>query len=273
MEAANSEFQKYQDSLLNSSQEDINIAYSNYQKARNAITGDIYAREYKKWSDLINSTDSKKFWDTIDWKGNLSKQMLDRPSAEQLSSYFENLYKLDDHTERLKISELESNVYIPLLDDPITENDINTATKSMKKGGYDFNLASLYIIVNVMSPILVIILNMLFYLSYPASLATSLLIAIYKKGNSLLEQNYRGIQILPAIGALYDRIICNRLNSWIGVSEEQTAFQKKKSTLQQLFIIRLLIEICKKTGTPLYIGYFDLEKAFDKVSGYSYFVN
>ena len=60
--------------------------------------------------------------------------MLDRPSAEQLPSYFENLYKSDDHIERLKISEHESNVYIPILDDPVTENDVNTAMKSMKKG-------------------------------------------------------------------------------------------------------------------------------------------
>ena len=71
-----------------------------------------------------------------------------------------------------------------------------------------------------------------------------MLVAIYKKGNSLLEDNCRGIQMLPAISALSDRVICNHLSSWIGVNEEQTAFQKKKSTLQQFFIIRLLIEMC-----------------------------
>ena len=38
--------------------------------------------------------------------------------------------------------------------------------------------------------------------------------------------------------------------------------------MTQLFTIRLLIEISKKTNTCLYIGLFDLEKAFDKVSRY-----
>ena len=71
--------------------------------------------------------------------------------------------------------------------------------------------------------------------------------------------------MLPAIGALYDRVISNRLNQWIGVNDEQSAFQKKQ-TVQQLFISRLLIEISKVTGTTLYIGFFDLEKAFDKIS-------
>ena len=105
----------------------------------------------------------------------------------------------------------------------------------MSIGGY---LSSLHIIVNVMSSILVIILNILFYLSYPISLATSLLIDIDKKGNLLLPHNYRGIQMLPAIGALYDWVITNRLNLWMGVNDKQSAFQKKKSTVQQLFVFK-----------------------------------
>ena len=38
--------------------------------------------------------------------------------------------------------------------------------------------------------------------------------------------------------------------------------------MHQLFTIRLLIEIAKSTDTTLYIGLFDLAKAFDKVSRY-----
>ena len=74
--------------------------------------------------------------------------------------------------------------------------------------------------------------------------------------------------MLPALGVLYDRIISNRLDLWIGVNDEQSGFQKGKSTLHQIFTIRLLIEIAKKTNTTLYVGMFDLEKAFDKVSRY-----
>ena len=74
--------------------------------------------------------------------------------------------------------------------------------------------------------------------------------------------------MLPALGVLYDRVINNRLNSWIEVNDEQSAFQKGKSTLHQIFTIRLLIEVAKMSNTTLYIGMFDLEKAFDKVSRY-----
>ena len=74
--------------------------------------------------------------------------------------------------------------------------------------------------------------------------------------------------MLPALGVIFDRIITNHLLSWISISILQSAYQKGKSTLHQLFTIRLLIELAKKTDTTLYIGLFYLSKAFDKVSRY-----
>ena len=71
---------------------------------------------------------------------------------------------------------------------------------------------------------------------------------------------------LPGIGVLDDRIIANRLHRWIGVEDEQTAFQSGKSTTHQLFTLRLLIAIARQSNITLYIGFFDIEKAFDKVS-------
>ena len=72
--------------------------------------------------------------------------------------------------------------------------------------------------------------------------------------------------MLAAISALYDRIIAIRSRNWPGFNYEQSAFQKGKSTLHQIFTLRLLIEIAKHENMTVYIGFFDLEKAFDKVS-------
>ena len=72
--------------------------------------------------------------------------------------------------------------------------------------------------------------------------------------------------MLPAIGVLYDRIISKRLERWIDIHDEQTGFQKGKSTLTQIFVLRVIIELAKKTNISLFIGCFDIEKAFDKVS-------
>ena len=74
--------------------------------------------------------------------------------------------------------------------------------------------------------------------------------------------------MLSTIGILYDLILTKRLNRWLNVNDEQTGFRKGKSTLTQIFTLRLLIEMAKKMNITLYIGCFDIEKAFDKVSRY-----
>ena len=196
----------------------------------------------------------------------MTKQQIEQPLIEDLSAHFEDLYNLNNKDELIDMSNLESNVYIPLLDDPITDYGINAARKSMKKAGYDFALSTLDIILNVLSPVILVLLDIMFYVSYPASMAISLLTAIPKKGNLKCCGNYHGIQMLPTVGVLFDRIIANKLSNWIGVHDEQTAFQKGKSTILQLFTIRVLIETARITYKTIYIGFFDLEKAFDKVS-------
>ena len=40
-------------------------------------------------------------WDAINWKGNFLKQVTERPPIEELSTYFEDLYKSVDCNERL----------------------------------------------------------------------------------------------------------------------------------------------------------------------------
>ena len=70
----------------------------------------------------------------------------------------------------------------------------------------------------------------------------------------------------PLLAILYDRIIANRLIMWSKVCPEQTAFQKGKSTIDQIFLLRTIINLTKLSNVTLYIGYFDLAKAFGKVS-------
>ena len=181
---------------------------------------------------------------------------------------FEELYS-GNSDELLKIDELNTKVSDPALDDPITQEEMDSALNQMKKGGFDHRIDMFRTIVKVMSPLILLMLNTMFFIAYPECLAIiSHLTAIPKKGDLSLVTNYRGIQMLPALAVLFDRIIANRLVRWLGVHHVQSAFQKAKSTLHQLFTIRLLIEIAKATDTTLYIGLFDLAKAFDKVSRY-----
>ena len=72
----------------------------------------------------------------------------------------------------------------------------------------------------------------------------------------------------PLLANLYDRVITNRLLRWVKVHDGQTAFQKGKGTIDQIFLLRLIISLIKYNKMTLYIEFFDLSKAFDRVSRY-----
>ena len=134
------------------------------------------------------------------------------PDFDDLASHFESLYQVDEKDDLKKITELKSEVHVPVLDDPITPIEVNKAVNMMKNGGYDHKIDAFLTIYSVLAPLLTLLMNILFYVAYPTTLAISLLSALPKKGNLRLSMNYRGIQMLKAMSALYDRILENRLN-------------------------------------------------------------
>ena len=94
----------------------------------------------------------------------------------------------------------------------------------------------------------------------------SILPTIPKKGNLKLLPNYRGIHMQNLLSLLYDRIIANMLMIWAKIHPEQSAFQKGKSTLNHIFLLRTITTLAKHAEVPLFSGFFDLAKAFDKLS-------
>ena len=76
--------------------------------------------------------------------------------------------------------------------------------------------------------------------------------------------------MMTSLACLFDRIITARLELWLPISEEQSAYQKSKSTINHIFTLRLIIELAKKCTVTLYIGFFDI-KGFDRVSRYILF--
>ena len=267
MKDANDKFNELRNFKERENTESFDEKLSSYKRARNDISKEIYSKESNRWNDLMNDNESKKLWEKINWKGDTSKNILQPPIFEDMVACFEDLYTSEvDDTE--KISKLETETYEPSLDDPITATEMDDAMNQMKNGGYDHRIEMFKLIKKVASPLILIFLNALFFVAYPIKLAISLLSAIPKIGDLSICKNYRGIQMLPALAVLYDRVLALRLTAWMCVRSVQSAFQKGKSTLHQLFVLRLLIELAKKNDITLYIGFFDLAKAFDKVSRY-----
>ena len=267
MNPVNKLFFEYQKTIADkdSSDECIEISYNRYKKERNKLSYEIMKKDIDCWNGSLEN-DNKTFWKYVDWKGNFKgKKQYDAPTMPEFQHFFEDLYDNDDKNEVEEIKKLESEVYVPVLDDPISSEETIDAYEDMKKSGYDYNLPVLRILLTNFTLLIVSILNLMFYVRYPLSLVTSLLSLIPKKGNLKLPKNFRGIQMLKTFANLYDRIITNRLKLWLPFHDNQTAFQKLKSTLLHIFTLRVLIFIVKRKKKKLFIGSMDIEKAFDIV--------
>ena len=94
----------------------------------------------------------------------------------------------------------------------IVDREIQEALKDSKKSGYDISLPVLEKIISSLLPLIILLFNCIFYIYYPLKLACSLLFTIPKKGNLKLPCNFRGIQMLPTLAVLYDRVISRRLD-------------------------------------------------------------
>lgn len=262
-------FEKYLTQLNKTpcDQDRIRNLYNTYQNKRNELTHKWLTSIHQKYKNIVENKNSKELWRAVDWSGEINKPVpLHHPSIEELSEHFTTLYEPIENDGDLAL--LNSNVYIPETDDPITQNEIREASSQMKKGGYDFPLTILKLLIVTVAGVVLLLMNTILYDKFPLNLCTSLLAAIPKSGNLRLTNNYRGIQMQPLLANLYDRILSNRLMRWVKINNEQTAFQKGKSTIDQIFILRIIISLIKANNLTLYIGFFDLSKAFDRVSRY-----
>ena len=244
---------------------ELNKALDEYQAARKKLNKDICNQHEKHYKSILNKNDTQKLWKEINWSGKYKKQEVGI-HVDTMADYFEKLYEPLDLNESKEFDELHTSINIPITDDPISAAEIESAAKKTKKGGYDYSLSVLQIFTGILLPFITLFLNSCFFVAYPNELALSILCAIPKKGNLRLLTNYRGIQLQPLLALIYDRIIHNRLLLWAKFCVEQSAFQKGRCTTDQIFLLRTIIALIRHSKKSLFIGFFDLSKAFDKVS-------
>ena len=85
-----------------------------------------------RWKNMLENNDSKTIWNAIDWKGKISDDNSDQPDADQFKLHFEDLLNTDQE-DQLDI-DLSDSPYIPVVDDPFTLGEMNSALKDLKAG-------------------------------------------------------------------------------------------------------------------------------------------
>ena len=102
----------------------------------------------------------------------------------------------------------------------------------------------------------------------PSDWRRSLIVPIYKKkGDPRDCNNYRGISLLSVPGKVFSRVILNRIRGHLVQHQrpEQSGFTPKKSTVDRILALRVLIERRREFHRPFIGAYVDFKKAFDSV--------
>jgi hypothetical protein len=87
---------------------------------------------------------------------------------------------------------------------------------------------------------------------------------IYKKGDKLDCKNYRGICLLNVTYKIFAKILYNRLLP-AAVQHFQAGFQSGKSTTDQLFALRQILEKCNEFNITTHHLFTDFKAAYDTI--------
>ena len=157
---------------------------------------------------------------------------------------------------------------------PITEQEVRKVIKSLKKGkspGQDEIGNELFI--NAGNDLISNLVNMFNYFwnneEIPNELMKITIKTIYKgKGETCNLDNQRGLFLSSCLLKFYEKIILNRITPIIEdktFTEFQGGGRSNRSTRDQLFILRSLIDLKIFKKEKLYLQFMDLSKAFDKM--------
>lgn len=103
--------------------------------------------------------------------------------------------------------------------------------------------------------------------AFPERWAIGIIVPIYKKGDSKLASNYRGITLTSCMSKLFTYILNTRLCSWLEeeakLSNTQFAYRKGYGTVDAVFVLNYIISKTLRSG--LFCAFIDFTKAYDLI--------
>jgi hypothetical protein len=218
---------------------------------------------------LLTENDPKKIWKSINWDGSIEEVQEASPSDQDFKLHFEQLLNPAERgdEEAIDVSELP---YIPILDDPITESEVEEAAETCKetKSFIGMTPAIFKCMPAIWITFVTQMMNLIFcgnILSYPVKWAYSKLVVLFKKGVRLVCGNYRGLSIGDTLGKVYAKVLGNRLKLWMNVDSCQAGGTEKRGCIEHILGLRLIINYAKHQKQKLFIVFVDFSKAYDRV--------
>ena len=88
-----------------------------------------------------------------------------------------------------------------------------------------------------------------------------------KKGSFKNLKNYRGIFIVPIISVIFERLLKNWITPILkqNMSNFWNGGSKGKGVVDNLLLLRALIDHSKYMGKQLWLTFYDIKKSFDSL--------
>ena len=91
---------------------------------------------------------------------------------------------------------------------------------------------------------------------------------LHEKKDKKICDNYRGVALISVPGKALALILLERLQTIIEpqLLEAQCGFPKGRGTVDQISVVRQVVERAKEYHTPVCMSFVDLTKAYDSVN-------
>lgn len=190
------------------------------------------------------------------------------------SNHFENLLNVSGQVASSVVERLKQYPTSPWLDEPPEETEVKSAIENLadsKAAGGDGIAGELlkYGGPATVQALWKVICKAWTEKYIPQEWKDANMITIFKKGDRMDCNNYRGISLLSVAGKVMARVILNRLMGHVEQSilpETQCGFRSERSTIDMIFTLKQVQEKCREQNMPLYIVFIDFTKAFDTVN-------
>jgi hypothetical protein len=242
----------------------------------------LLKRKKKQFNDdllnqLLNSISSQKdFWKSMKSLSCKQMQPLNAITIEDWFVYFKSLLEkeVNDMGDMFQDQNDFDNMYF---NRPISREEIQLALKKLKNkkaAGPDGIVAEF--LKNACKSQMVMDYFVKFFNSlfnkgiFPEKWTESIVLPLYKKGDSNNPNNYRGISLSDASSKLYSAVINMRLQEWVEenniTGEFQAGFKRNYSTIDHMYALMAFVQKQFCLNRKLYVAFIDFEKAFDSVN-------
>ena len=101
----------------------------------------------------------------------------------------------------------------------------------------------------------------------PADWKKGLIIRIANKGNLTKCGNWWGITLMSVAAKVMRKVLIKRVSNGVDIKlrKGQAGFRPGRSTVEQIYILRNIVEQAVEWNSSLYVCFVDYEKAFDSV--------